>query len=90
MNSLKSKFGKFAISQTEAKKVNGGNPIENLWFIADCGGSLYAAATYRELNSLIRTNGGSGAGGCTMLSYQSCLIYCNSVYSYELHLFTCN
>lgn len=65
MKSLKAKFGKFAISQTEAKKVQGGTPPKpNIWWMADCGGSLYAAPTVLQLHDLIRRNGGMG---CSMI-----------------------
>lgn len=66
MNSLKKKFGKFAISQTKATNINGGTPPKpNLWLHADCGGVLYTGANIFYLTAAIV---GDGASGCTLLS----------------------
>jgi len=69
MNSLKKKFGKYAVSNEKMAKVSGGidddGPKPNKWHIADCGGSLYAAATHDDLYSLVYAD---GATNCVMVA----------------------
>ncbi|AFM05066.1 hypothetical protein Fleli_2710 [Bernardetia litoralis DSM 6794] len=60
MNSLKKKFGKFAVSTEKMAKVTGGG-----YHTADCNGSLYAAATYEELYELVYED---GATNCTLVA----------------------
>jgi len=69
MKSLKSKFGKFAISQTEAKKINGGTPPqpEERWECWSASGRVYYLGS-ASVHVMVGLVGSGMLNGCSSMS----------------------